>query len=80
MSTTEHYDILVFGGGIGGTVLAMDQARAGKRIAMVEIGMIGGFLHQRSLHSKQIPDPQRRDCGAHGSCRGVRHNPVRGRP
>jgi pyruvate/2-oxoglutarate dehydrogenase complex dihydrolipoamide dehydrogenase (E3) component len=42
MSTTEHYDILVFGGGIGGKVLAMDQARAGKRVAMVEIGMIGG--------------------------------------
>ncbi len=38
----EHYDIVVFGGGKAGKTLAMDQAGAGKRVAMVEAGMIGG--------------------------------------
>jgi len=38
----EHYDILVFGGGKAGKTLAMDQATAGKNVAMVEAGMIGG--------------------------------------
>ncbi len=38
----EHYDIVVFGGGKAGKTLAMDQADAGKRVAMVEAGMIGG--------------------------------------
>src|SRR5918998_5562912 len=42
MSTAERYDVLVFGGGTGGKVLAMDQARAGRRVAMVEAEMIGG--------------------------------------
>lgn len=38
----KHYDILVFGGGKAGKTLAMDQATAGKNVAMVEVGMIGG--------------------------------------
>ena len=42
MTETEHYDIVVFGGGKGGKTLAMDQASAGKRVAVVEAGMIGG--------------------------------------
>ena len=37
-----HYDILILGGGKGGKTLAMDQAKAGKRVALVEVGMIGG--------------------------------------
>ncbi|WP_428679388.1 dihydrolipoyl dehydrogenase family protein [Reyranella sp.] len=32
----------MFGGGKAGKTLAMDQARAGKRVAMVERGLIGG--------------------------------------
>lgn len=42
MSNVESYDILIFGGGKAGKTLAMDQARAGKRVAVVEHGMIGG--------------------------------------
>ncbi|MER6082994.1 FAD-dependent oxidoreductase [Streptomyces sp. NPDC001833] len=38
----EEYDLLVVGGGKAGKTLAMDWARAGKRVAMVERGMIGG--------------------------------------
>lgn len=42
MIAVEHYDIVVFGGGKAGKTLAMDQASAGKRVAVVEAGMIGG--------------------------------------
>lgn len=39
---TEAFDLVVFGGGKAGKTLAMDQARAGKRVAMIERGLIGG--------------------------------------
>jgi pyruvate/2-oxoglutarate dehydrogenase complex dihydrolipoamide dehydrogenase (E3) component len=42
MTETERYDIVVFGGGKAGKTLAMDQAKAGKKVALVEVGMIGG--------------------------------------
>ena len=42
MNTIEQFDILVLGGGKAGKTLAMDQARAGRRVALVEAGMIGG--------------------------------------
>ena len=42
MVTVEHFDLLVFGGGKAGKTLAMDQAKAGRRVAMIEVGMIGG--------------------------------------
>jgi pyruvate/2-oxoglutarate dehydrogenase complex dihydrolipoamide dehydrogenase (E3) component len=38
----EKFDIVVFGGGKAGKTLAMDQARAGRRVAMIERGLIGG--------------------------------------
>jgi pyruvate/2-oxoglutarate dehydrogenase complex dihydrolipoamide dehydrogenase (E3) component len=38
----EEYDLLVVGGGKAGKTLAMDWAKAGRRVAMVERGMIGG--------------------------------------
>jgi probable pyridine nucleotide-disulfide oxidoreductase len=38
----EHFDIVVFGGGKAGKTLAMDQAKAGRRVAMIEDRMIGG--------------------------------------
>jgi probable pyridine nucleotide-disulfide oxidoreductase len=42
MAALEHYDILVLGGGKAGKTLAMDQAKAGRKVALVEVGMIGG--------------------------------------
>ncbi|MFD9655786.1 dihydrolipoyl dehydrogenase family protein [Streptomyces mirabilis] len=39
---TEDVDLLVVGGGKAGKTLAMDWARSGRRVAMVERGMIGG--------------------------------------
>jgi pyruvate/2-oxoglutarate dehydrogenase complex dihydrolipoamide dehydrogenase (E3) component len=38
----EEVDLLVVGGGKAGKSLAMDAARAGQKVAMVERGMIGG--------------------------------------
>lgn len=38
----EDVDLLVIGGGKAGKTLAMDRAKAGQRVAMVERGMIGG--------------------------------------
>lgn len=40
--TVEAYDILILGGGKAGKTLAMDQAKTGKRVAVIEVGMIGG--------------------------------------
>src|SRR3954469_13443561 len=42
MATAEPFDALILGGGKAGKTLAMDLARAGRRVAMVERGMIGG--------------------------------------
>ncbi|PWR11901.1 mercuric reductase [Micromonospora acroterricola] len=38
----EEFDLLVVGGGKAGKTLSMDAARSGRRVAMVERGMIGG--------------------------------------
>ncbi|MFI7074756.1 dihydrolipoyl dehydrogenase family protein [Micromonospora sediminicola] len=42
METAEQFDLLVIGGGKAGKTLAMDLARSGASVAMVERGMIGG--------------------------------------
>ncbi|SPL62410.1 FAD-dependent oxidoreductase [Ochrobactrum soli] len=42
MTQTENFDIVIFGGGKAGKTLGMDLARAGKSVAVVEAGMIGG--------------------------------------
>jgi pyruvate/2-oxoglutarate dehydrogenase complex dihydrolipoamide dehydrogenase (E3) component len=42
MSDVEEYELLILGGGKAGKTLAMDMARAGRRVAMVERGLIGG--------------------------------------
>ena len=39
---TEEYDMVVLGGGKAGKTLAMDRAKAGQNVCLVEIGMIGG--------------------------------------
>jgi pyruvate/2-oxoglutarate dehydrogenase complex dihydrolipoamide dehydrogenase (E3) component len=38
----EDADLLVVGGGKAGKTLAMDLAREGRKVSMVERGMIGG--------------------------------------
>ena len=40
--TIEDVDLLIVGGGKAGKTLAMERARAGQSVAMVERGMIGG--------------------------------------
>jgi pyruvate/2-oxoglutarate dehydrogenase complex dihydrolipoamide dehydrogenase (E3) component len=42
MSTVEKFEYVFLGGGKGGKSLAMELAKAGKRVAVVEQGMIGG--------------------------------------
>jgi len=42
MNNIEKFDFLIFGGGKAGKTLAMEQAKAGKKVAVVEAGLIGG--------------------------------------
>lgn len=42
MNVIEKFDFLIFGGGKAGKTLAIEQAKAGKKVAVVEAGMIGG--------------------------------------
>jgi pyruvate/2-oxoglutarate dehydrogenase complex dihydrolipoamide dehydrogenase (E3) component len=38
----EHYEVMIVGGGKAGKTLAVDYAKAGKKVAMIEQGFIGG--------------------------------------
>src|SRR3712207_5765644 len=40
--SSEHFGIAVVGGGKGGKTLAAKMASAGRRVVMIEKGMIGG--------------------------------------
>ena len=42
MSQAEHYDILAVGGGSAVKAVAIDMAKAGRRVALIERGLIGG--------------------------------------
>jgi pyruvate/2-oxoglutarate dehydrogenase complex dihydrolipoamide dehydrogenase (E3) component len=42
MTQIEKFDILIFGGGKAGKTLGMDMAKAGRSVAVIEAGMIGG--------------------------------------
>jgi pyruvate/2-oxoglutarate dehydrogenase complex dihydrolipoamide dehydrogenase (E3) component len=42
MAGVESYELLIMGGGKAGKTLAMDMARAGRRVALIERGFIGG--------------------------------------
>ena len=42
MPDIEHYELLILGGGKAGKTLAMDMGRAGRRVALIERGLIGG--------------------------------------
>jgi pyruvate/2-oxoglutarate dehydrogenase complex dihydrolipoamide dehydrogenase (E3) component len=42
MPSLERFEYVFLGGGKGGKTLAMDLARSGKRVALIERGMVGG--------------------------------------
>jgi pyruvate/2-oxoglutarate dehydrogenase complex dihydrolipoamide dehydrogenase (E3) component len=42
MSEAEHYDILALGGGSAVKAMVIDMAKSGRRVALVERGLIGG--------------------------------------
>ncbi|MFP3603745.1 dihydrolipoyl dehydrogenase family protein [Paraburkholderia sp. SIMBA_053] len=42
MTTIEHFEYVFLGGGKGGKTLAMELAQAGRKVAVIERGMIGG--------------------------------------
>ena len=42
MSSLENYDVIVFGAGAAGKVMAWNMAKAGRRTAVVERKYIGG--------------------------------------
>lgn len=42
MATIEHFEYVFLGGGKGGKTLAMELAQAGRKVAVIERGMIGG--------------------------------------
>ena len=42
MADIERYELLILGGGKAGKTLAMDMARAGRRVGLIERGLIGG--------------------------------------
>ena len=42
MATIEHFEYVFLGGGKGGKTLAIELAQAGRKVAVIERGMIGG--------------------------------------
>ena len=42
MPDLEQYELLILGGGKAGKTLAMDMGQAGRRVALIERGLIGG--------------------------------------
>src|ERR1700733_9009458 len=87
MADTERYDILVLGSGEPGKYLAWTFARAGRRVALVERGLIGGACpniaclpSKNIIHTAQVAQWLRRGgefgIGSgeiHVDMRGVRH-------
>ena len=68
MSEIERFDVLVFGGGIGGKITAWTSAREGLRTAVVERGLIGGSCPniaclptKNIIHSAKVADFVRHD-------------------
>jgi len=58
---TEHFDIVVFGGGKAGKSLAMDQAKTGKTVAVIENKYLGGScINVACIPSKTLIASSRR--------------------
>lgn len=67
MADTERYDILVLGSGEAGKYLAWTFAKAGRRVAVIERGLIGGSCpniaclpSKNIIHSAQVTQWARR--------------------
>src|SRR5262249_34042784 len=68
MSEVEHFDVLVFGSGVGGKLTAWTSAREGLRTAVVERRLIGGSCPniaclptKNVIHSAKVADFIRHD-------------------
>lgn len=65
MSLTERpladYDICVVGSGPAGLIFALEAARLGKRVLVLESGSAGPDAEQQSLSTADITDPARHD-------------------
>lgn len=56
-----NYDLCVVGSGPGGLVVALEAARAGKRVLVLESGGEGPDARQQSLSDASFTDPTRHD-------------------
>jgi pyruvate/2-oxoglutarate dehydrogenase complex dihydrolipoamide dehydrogenase (E3) component len=69
VTAVEHFDIHVFGGGNAGKTLAMDQAKVGWHVAVIETGMIGGScINIACIPSKALIFSAVADNGASRDC------------
>jgi choline dehydrogenase-like flavoprotein len=55
MINVEEFELLILGGGKAGKTLAMDMAHAGRRVAVIERGLIGGScINVASIPTKAL--------------------------
>jgi phytoene dehydrogenase-like protein len=53
---SEHYDVVVIGGGMGGLISACQLAQAGKRVALIEnLSFLGGRFTAFQVDGSEIP-------------------------
>ena len=55
MNKSRHYDLIVAGGGVAGVAAALEAARAGLRVALVEKTIITGGLATAGLVNIYLP-------------------------
>lgn len=76
MSSATHYDIVVIGSGPAGQKAAIQGAKAGKRVAVIERepGVGGGCVYRGTIPSKTL-----RECAAIGTHETILHHSGRAR-